>query len=122
MTTDRPRILVVEDEFLVAMDIESMLEDQGWDVLGPVSDVRRALALLATETPDAACLDMNLKGETSSAIAEVLRQRKIPFALVTGYSERNVTDPAFQGAPLVSKPFASDDLVRTIKRMLPMPE
>lgn len=113
-----PRILIVEDELLVAMDIEATLLDHGWEVLGPVSDVRCALDLLALEAPDAACLDMNLRGDTSAPIAEALRLRKIPFVLVTGYSDRNVSDPAFSDAPMVSKPFASENLVRALAEVL----
>jgi DNA-binding response OmpR family regulator len=113
-----PFILIVEDELLVAMDVEATLRDQSWEVLGPVPNVARALSLLETETPDAVCLDMNLNGTTSVGIAKVLKQRGIPFVIVTGYNDRNVIDPAFKGAPIVHKPFSANELVNVITQLL----
>ena len=119
MPQDQPRIMIVEDELLIAMDVEAALLDQSWRVLGPVPDVARALAMLETVTPDAVCLDMNLNGTLSAPIAEVLKQRDIPFVIVTGYNDRNVTDPAFAGAPIVHKPFSAEALAQRIGQLLP---
>ena len=60
---DGPAVLVVEDEFLIAMDLECLLERNGWRVLGPAATVKEALRLLDGETPDVALLDVNLRGE-----------------------------------------------------------
>jgi DNA-binding response OmpR family regulator len=119
MTDAAPRILIVEDELLVAMDLEATLTENGWRVIGPVSDVPRAIAMIDAETPDAVCLDMNLSGNSSAPIAQHLQARRIPFVVVSGYSERNVSDPAFDGAPLVQKPFMSEVLIDTIAGILP---
>jgi DNA-binding response OmpR family regulator len=117
--TDRhPSVLIVEDELLVAMDVEAILLDASLQVLGPVPDVRRALSLLEKTIPDAVCLDMNLNGSPSTPIAEDLKRRDIPFVIVTGYSDRNVTNPAFEGAPIVHKPFSASDLLAAIRTVL----
>lgn len=114
----RPRILVVEDELLIAIDVEATFHAEGWEVLGPVPSVARALSILRDETPDAACLDMNLNGKSSAEIARLLKARGIPFLILTGYSESWISDPVFQGAPIVRKPFETDDLVATLSRLL----
>ena len=73
-------VLVVEDEFLIAMDLEAMLRDHGWRVLGPAATVAEALHLLEDgEMPDVALLDVNLRGETVVPVAEVLRERGEPL-------------------------------------------
>ena len=111
-------MLVVEDEMLLAMDIEALLEEQGCEVLGPGSNVKRALAVLEADQPDAASLDMNLNGELSAPVAAVLRERKIPFVVVTGYTGKHREDPVFRDAPLLKKPYDSGELVRTLVGLL----
>src|SRR5215212_8822543 len=66
-------VLVVEDEFLIAMDLELLLRRHGWRVLGPAATVAEALRLLADERPDVALLDLNLRGELATPVAEELR-------------------------------------------------
>lgn len=78
------RVLVVEDEVVLALDIADLLEDEGFVVVGPCVRLRDAEDVAKTQEFDAALLDVNLGlGETSAPIAELLRQRKIPFAFVT---------------------------------------
>jgi DNA-binding response OmpR family regulator len=113
--TAPPNILIVEDEMLVAMDIEATFLEESWTVIGPVSGVPQALSVLQTETPDAVCLDMNLNGVPSVPIATVLKELSIPFVILTGYSSSNVTDPAYSGAPIVHKPFLAEDLVLAVR-------
>jgi len=80
------RILVVEDEFLLADDLQDELERAGAIVLGPIPDLGRTLALLAGEAQlDGAVLDINLGGETSYPAADELLRRKVPFLFATGY-------------------------------------
>src|ERR1700759_2232288 len=64
-------VLVVEDEFLIAMELEGLLEDEGYKVLGPASTVAAALAILADHRPDACILDFNLRGEQATPVARV---------------------------------------------------
>lgn len=88
------RILVVEDDYLLAEDLRSELEAQGAQVLGPAPSVPRALALLSADPPlDAAVLDMNLGGQMVYPVADALLGRGIRFVFVTGYNRSVVPDP-----------------------------
>ena len=79
-------ILVVEDEFLIAEEMTTMLENAGHAVLGPAGSVHAAEALLAdAPAPNVAVIDANLRGETSAPLAASLRDRAIPFCVCTGY-------------------------------------
>lgn len=112
------RVLVIEDEMLVAMEFESLLQRQGCAVVGPASTVDRALALLDHDQPDAALLDLNLNGESASAVAVALRTRGVPFVLVTGYGEAQSSEPELQGAPRVDKPVNHYALVRALAQVI----
>jgi DNA-binding response OmpR family regulator len=101
------RILIVEDEYLLADDLCQALEDTGAKVLGPVGSVGDATALIAREAEiDAAVLDVNLQGEMVYPVADVLRARGVPFAFVTGYDHWALPD-RFADTPHVEKPFKS---------------
>ncbi len=102
---------------LLAMDLQMLLEEHGCEVLDPVPSVERALDALAAHRLDAATLDMNLNGKTSAPIADALRQRAVPFIVVSGYGGKH-PDPAFRDAPLVKKPFDSIDLLRKLSTIL----
>jgi DNA-binding NtrC family response regulator len=112
------RVLIVEDEMLVAMELEGLLADQGCGVVGPAPTVDRALALLDRERPDAAILDLNLDGQTAIPVAAALNARGIPFLLATGYGEAQSLGPELTHAPRVDKPVDHDRLVRTLARIL----
>ena len=112
------RVLVVEDEMLVAMEFEGLLRRQGCVVVGSASTVDRALALLDHDQPDAALLDLNLNGEPATAVAVALKTRGVPFVLVTGYGEAQSSEPELQGAPRVDKPVNHDALVRALTRVM----
>jgi DNA-binding NtrC family response regulator len=112
------RVMIVEDELLVAMELESLLEDQGCAVVGPAPTVDRALALLDREQPDAAILDVNLDGQTAIPVAAALKARGVPFLLATGYGNMQVSQPELNGAPRLDKPVSHDRLVRTLARIL----
>ena len=82
----KPTVLVVEDEFLLALDIEEILGDLGFHVLGPVGFLSQALEAIEAARFDVALLDVNLHdGENSYRAADVLTKRGIPFALMTAY-------------------------------------
>ncbi len=112
------RILIVEDELLLAMDLEAVLQDNGFDVWEPVPNVDRALAFLSNDRPDLVTLDMNLGGKTLTPIAERLVAENIPFVLISGYDPQTTKDAVFEGVPLVRKPFDERHLVDTINSML----
>jgi CheY-like chemotaxis protein len=98
-------VLVVEDESLIAMDLELLLRRHGWRVLGPAATVAAALRLLRQgDTPDVALLDVNLRGELVTPVAEELRARGVPFVLASAYDRLGPAAAALAGAPAVGKP------------------
>ncbi|TPK12755.1 response regulator [Mesorhizobium sp. B2-5-9] len=109
--SDRPRVLVVEDEWLIAEDVASDLRAAGYPVVGPVSSVAAALRLVEADKVDMALLDVQLNAETSLPIAEILLARGTPFAFVTGYGRGDL--PArFRNCKFVTKP-ASEAAILT---------
>ena len=109
------RILVVEDEFLIALDIAGALEQGGLVVIGPLASISDALEALKQEAVDGALLDANLGGQPVGSIADALLARKVPFAFVSGYG-RDELPPQHRGAPLVRKPFTGADLLAVVAR------
>lgn len=114
-----PLILVVEDEFLIAMQLEITLESAGYQVLGPASNVSSALELLRSERPAAAVLDVDLAGEWVTPVAEVLQAMVVPFILASGYgaAELNV-EPVLRDAVNVGKPSNSALLLKELDHVL----
>lgn len=97
------RILIVEDERLIALDIQDVVEGFGCTVMGPVATSSAALELIRQDLPDAAILDVRLNGGTSQPVAEALRNRGRPFLVVTAYQRDHLTG-ALREAPLLTKP------------------
>ena len=104
------RILVVEDEYLIATEIAHALEDMGHLVVGPAPTIAQALALIASEAIDCAFLDANLRGTSSALIATELAARSIPFFVVTGYGNLKLESDELDAAPRVHKPLSAGDL------------
>ena len=117
---DHPRrILIVEDEYLVAMGLELAVQSAGYQVLGPVANVGDALVLLRQERPDAAVLDVNLAGEWVTPVAEVLRAMTVPFILATGYRVADLhAEPVLRDAVNVGKPARSELLLKELSGIL----
>jgi DNA-binding response OmpR family regulator len=106
------RVLVVEDEFLIAMELRAFLEDAGFEVLGPVPTVASALDAVGSELPDAAVLDVNLYGERVTPVAVALAARNVPFVLASAYSSADLEgEPVLAAARNVGKPVARNALV-----------
>jgi DNA-binding response OmpR family regulator len=105
------RILVVEDEMLVAMMVEDMLRGMGCDVVGPAGSVEDALVEIRGQHLDGALLDINLQGRDSSPLAEALRDREVPFLVVTGYGRTEIGNAALDTAPRLKKPFGLAELM-----------
>ena len=99
------RLLIVEDELLIALELQHILEQLGGTVVGPAGSVESALQLLSETTPDAALLDANLLENCVTPVAQACRDRSVPFALVTGYGRLELEEPLLQSAPRVHKPF-----------------
>jgi DNA-binding response OmpR family regulator len=105
------RILVVEDNFLVAEDLRELLSRQGCDVVGPVPRVEQGLGLLAERELDGAVLDVNLGSEDCFPIAAALQERRVPFVFLSGYSDRLSIPDSFADVPMLSKPVDAARLV-----------
>ncbi len=110
----RLRVLIVEDEMLVAMNIEDMLLDLGHEVAGIASRLAPGLALARDADIDAAVLDVNLAGEPSFPIAELLEARGVPFLFATGYGLQGI-DERYRGRTVLQKPFRLVDLGVALK-------
>jgi two-component sensor histidine kinase len=104
------RILIVEDEPLVAMDMHSMLNAAGCVPVGPAGTFAEARRLLAAQDCDAALVDVNLKGQPIEDLLPVLRQAGVPFAFVTGYGPK-VLSKTFEETVTISKPFTAEQLL-----------
>jgi DNA-binding NtrC family response regulator len=111
------RVLIIEDEVLMAMELEDLLEREGAVVVGSAGSVARGRELLNDE-PEVAILDLNLAGEDSTPLAAALAQRHIPFVVVTGYDDSRVLETELAGAPRTQKPVNHATLVRLLQRLL----
>lgn len=116
MDLDGLRILVVEDELLVALSIESTLTSMGCTVVGPIPSLAKAMEAATDEVLDGALVDINIKGERSYPVIEILHARGIPTVLCTGYSRGSVLLAPFATLPRIEKPFDPMTLKRTIRR------
>jgi len=110
------RILIVEDESLVAMLLETILEDMGCEIVGPAGSVEEALGI-ATGEIDAALLDVNVAGRHVFPVAEVLEARDVPIIFSTGYGEGGLPD-AWRGRPTIQKPFTEETVREALCRAL----
>ncbi len=105
------RVLVVEDNFLLAEVTKDLLEHGGCTVVRPTGWVESALKLARVEALDGAILDINLHGEPSFAVAEVLFARGIPFMFVTGYDDVTIMPATLRWARRLSKPVTDQQLL-----------
>ena len=108
------RVLIVEDETMAAMMLESVLADLGCTVVGPVESVAKALSLVETQAVDGALLDVNLGGELVYPVADALAARGVPFVFVTGYGIIGIDARRYAGVPVVQKPYDDHMLVRIL--------
>ena len=113
----RHRVLVVEDEYLVAMLVEDMLETLGFQVTEICSNFDAAALAAERGEFDVAILDVNLNGAISSPIADILARRNIPFIFATGYGKSGPHEK-FAETPALQKPFEEGDLQRALSAAL----
>ena len=117
------RVLLVEDEYLVALGLEDNLRALGCTVVGPVPTLSAAKVAAAHEALDAAILDVNLAGETVFPAAAILLDRGIPFMFCSGYSGAGPLPARFADAPRVPKPYTSRAISAALGDLLePAPE
>jgi CheY-like chemotaxis protein len=110
------RVLVVEDEMLVLIMIEDMLADLGCQSVTSAATVDKALALIDAQAFDVALLDMNLNGNDSHAVAEVLSARGVPFVYSTGNTGQSLRD-GYSDRPVLKKPFKYEELAAILTRI-----
>jgi CheY-like chemotaxis protein len=118
---DGKRLLVVEDEFVIALDLQNLLEAAGHEVVALAASVPDALALLAAGAPgqqqslDGAVLDVNLRGEPATPVADALAARGVPFVFVSGYGAAG-RPAGHETAPVLAKPYSEGDLLELVGR------
>lgn len=115
---DAPRVLIVEDEALVALELSNTLKSAGFSVLGPATTLRSGLTMAAHEGFDVAVVDLNLNGALSTPIADVLIERGIPFLVASGYDLATMLPPHLHDLPTLQKPADSAVLVSRLRRLL----
>lgn len=109
-------VLIVEDEFLIAMDLVRMVEGDGWRIIGPVATVQDALRLLEAELPSVAMLDVNLGKELVTPVAERLKAQNVPFAVASAYDKpESQGGDVLAGVPNVGKPANERHVLATLK-------
>ena len=122
MTTEarprKPRILIVEDEPMIAYALEEALVEAGFEIAGVAGRLETALALIKIGDCDAAIVDANLAGVSAGPAALALKAHAIPFVVVSGYS-REQHPVAFSGALFVQKPCQSEQLIQAVCSVLP---
>ncbi|WP_371395335.1 response regulator [Fretibacter rubidus] len=112
-----PKILIVEDDPFIAMDLEDTFLSEGYEVLGPIATVDAGLSLLKEEKPDVAMLDYNLGRETSIPIARALNDNSIPFFFLSGQIKRVIIDNDVAGIKVIPKPFIPEKLVQEVQAL-----
>ncbi len=118
-TTDpAPRVLIVEDEFLLVMLLEDLLPTLGYTVAGSAGSVEHARATLATADVDPAVVGVDLAGEPSFPVADALRARGVPFLFTTGYGQQGLPE-RFADAAVLAKPFRRQDIQDALAGLRP---
>ncbi len=111
------RILVVEDEFVIAMQLQSLFEEEGAQVLGPYHNLADAMEHARADDISAASLDVNLGRETAAPVASLLSERQVPFVFYIGKSNDPSLAP-WRHIPLIQKPAAASDLIEAMAELV----
>ena len=116
--TKNGRLLLVEDETLILLNLKSTLNDLGWEVAHMAAKIGTAIDIARTGSFDAAIIDINLDGSMTYPVADILKARAIPFAFTTGYGKNGI-DTAYSKVPILPKPFSRDQLETLLNGLLP---
>lgn len=111
------RILIVEDEPVIALTLEDFLVEAGFEIAGVVGKLDKALALIESGACDAAIIDANLAGVSASPAASALAARGLPFIVLSGYSPEQIQG-AFPGALFIQKPYRPVQLLQTLNTLV----
>jgi CheY-like chemotaxis protein len=112
------RVLVIEDSFMIVSTLELVFDNFGWTMVGPATRIPKALALVKTESFDAALLDINLDGEMAWGVALALQARGIPFVLSTGYEIGHLLPDSLKGNKVVRKPYNIPELEASVLEVI----
>ena len=115
----KPRILIVEDEALIALTMEDCIRELGYACVGPFSELTAAIPVAKSEPLDGAIFDIKLDDDVSYELPEILAARGIPFGFATGYP-RLALDPKWADRPYMAKPFDLEDVKRMLRTLLPI--
>lgn len=110
------KVLIVEDEGMIAMLLVEMIEMLGLEIAGEASSVSEALALIDAMKPNAAIVDLKLRGEDSYPVMEKLRELGVPFAVASGYGGNIDHARAGEGMPIIAKPYLAADVEAALAR------
>lgn len=114
--TSKPKILIVEDDALIAMELEERIAALGYDVVS-ADTIEAAETLAEAEKPDAALLDANIRNQSSAALAGRLAAKGVRVAFCTGYDRIAGLSPELADAPIVQKPVVDTDLKKALERI-----
>jgi DNA-binding response OmpR family regulator len=110
------RVLIIEDEWMIADDVAAALTTAGCNVAGVAGSIRKALALVNEVQCDVAVLDANLDGASAEPVAKALRQRGVPFLVLSGYASEERCE-TLADAPFLAKPYSGADLVARVRAL-----
>lgn len=110
-------VLLVEDNLIIAMDVEDILRAEGVADVKVAASIEQALGYLNEVTPDLAIVDFNLNGETSMPIAERLKSLEVPFFFATGYGDGIELGPEFADTPVLQKPYTQESLSSYVRKV-----
>jgi len=117
-STSSQRILVVEDSYLIGMQLKQDLNTFGHEVIGPAPNVKKALKLISEHEIGIAILDINLSNENSYPVASALEDLKIPFFFITGYDSAPFENGEYSDCLLLRKPILPDELMDALNDFL----
>jgi two-component SAPR family response regulator len=117
-TLEGVRVLIVEDNFIVAHSLKSLLSAYGAVVVAMVPSVGGALAVLASDPIDVAILDIHVEGGAVDPLADRLLEARVPFFFISGYGDESVLPQRLRGWPRLDKPVETDLLLATLSRVL----
>lgn len=112
------RVLVVEDELLVALNLETLLLEAGCEVIGPIGSLPAAIQASEAEKPDLAILDINLRGEQVFPVAEKLASRGVPIIFCSGYTDVQTLPEGFRDYVKLGKPYGASEIRDAMERVL----
>jgi len=116
------RVLVCEDNLLMAEAVSDFLRECGLEPIGPSGELESAMRMARERALDGAVLDINLKGWRCFPVCAILSARRIPFIFLTGYSDLSTIPMEYRGAPVIIKPFATAEMKEALAQMLGLPD